>query len=160
MKLMLPVFPLLYRNIFFNINKTVGGFIDSIIKDEDLKLVLLANIGYYHDDPHTMSFLYFAIAQGGFYSAANYIKGVSQKLSDHLANVIQSNGGQILTGQLVTKIITENGKATGVKYRKTFAKDAEEKIAYADTIIANTAIPNISEMLPATQKSILLKKIT
>jgi len=159
MKLMLPVFPLLYRNIFFNINKTVGDLIDSIINDEDLKLVLLANIGYYHDDPHTMSFLYFAIAQGGFYSGANYIKGGSQKLSDHLAKVIQLNGGQVLTGQLVTKIFTENGKTTGVKYRKTHDKDDEEKEAYANTIIANAAIPNINKMLPPTEKNILLRKI-
>lgn len=159
-KLMLPVFPFLYRNIFSNVNKTVGDFIDSIINNEDLKLVLLANIGYYHDDPHTMSFLYFAVAQGSFYSGANYIKGGSQKLSDHLAKVIRLNGGQVLTGQLVTKIITENGKATGVKYRKTYDKDFEEKEVYANTIIANAAIPNVTnEMLSPTEKNILLRKV-
>lgn len=160
MNLMLPVFPFLYRNIFSNANKTVGDFIDSIINDEDLKLVLLANIGYYHDNPHTMSLLYFAVAQGGYYSGANYIKGGSQKLSDYLAEVIQSNGGQILTGQLVTKIITENGKATGVKYRKTYGKDVEEHEAYANTIIANAAIPNIAnEMLSSLEKNILQRQV-
>ena len=159
MKLMLPVFPLLYRNIFFNLKKTVGDFIDAIINNEDLKLVLIANIGYFHDDPHTMSLIFFAIAQFRFYQRANYIKGGSQQLSNHLANVIQSNGGEVLTGQLVIKIIIENGKATGVKYKRTFDKDTEEKVAYANTIIANAAIPNIPEMLPPREKNILQSKI-
>ena len=32
---------------------TLGEFLDSIIKNEDLKLVLLGNLGYFHDDPST-----------------------------------------------------------------------------------------------------------
>jgi len=160
MKLLLPFFPLLYRNILVNVNRTVGDFVDSIISNEDLKLVLLANIGYYHDDPHTMSLLSFAIPQGSFYSGANYIKGGSQKLSDYLAEVIRLNGGQVLTGQLVTRIITENGKATGVKYKKTVGKDVEEQEAYANTIIANAAIPNVAnEMLPPLEKKLLQRQV-
>ena len=35
--------------------KSVGEFLDEIITDEDLKLVLLGNLGYFHDDPYTLS---------------------------------------------------------------------------------------------------------
>ncbi len=35
--------------------KSIGQFLDEIITNEDLKLVLLGNLGYYHDDPYTLS---------------------------------------------------------------------------------------------------------
>ncbi|MCK7541600.1 MAG: hypothetical protein MZV63_67315 [Marinilabiliales bacterium] len=32
----------------------MGEFLDSIIKNDDLKLILLGNLGYFHDDPYTL----------------------------------------------------------------------------------------------------------
>ena len=34
---------------------SLGEFLDSIIHNEDLKLVLLGNLGYFHDDPYSIS---------------------------------------------------------------------------------------------------------
>ena len=48
MILLFPVFPLIYPNVVKSNNKTLGGFLDSITKNDKLKLILTANIGYYH----------------------------------------------------------------------------------------------------------------
>jgi phytoene dehydrogenase-like protein len=34
---------------------SLGEFLDSIINNEDLKLILLGNLGYFHDDPYSIS---------------------------------------------------------------------------------------------------------
>ena len=67
-------------------DKSLGEFLDSIIKNEDLKLILLGNLGYFHDDPYSLSLSYYTVAQGSYFTGgASFIKGGSQKLSDHLA---------------------------------------------------------------------------
>jgi phytoene dehydrogenase-like protein len=158
--LLLPIFPLLYPNITFNTFNTVGRFLDKITKNEDLKLVLAANIAYYHDDPYSMSLIYYSAAQAGFYSGGYFIKGGSQKLSDYLANIIKSNGGEILFKQLVTKIIIENGKAVGVEYKKNSSKEDDiNRSVFSKIIIANAAIPNLVTMLPEKEQLFLNKKI-
>jgi phytoene dehydrogenase-like protein len=137
--------------------KSLGEFLDSIIRNEDLKLVLLGNLGYFHDDPYSISLTYYSVAQGSYYSGgASYIKGGSQKLSDHLADYIQSHGGTVVLNHLVTAIIKEKNKLVGVTYKKRRGSSSEILIAYADEIIANAAIPNVAEMLPL-ESGVMLK---
>ena len=125
---------------------SVGEFLDSIIKNDDLKLILLGNLGYFHDDPYTLSLAYYSIAQGSYYSGgASYIKGGSQKLSDHLAAFIRNHGGEVLLSHLVTGIKTNEGRAESVTYRRK--GDPEIFEATADEIIANNAIPNLPDLI-------------
>jgi all-trans-retinol 13,14-reductase len=154
----IPIFPFLYPNIVRYNNKSIGEFVDSIVKNEDLKLALIANVGYYHDNPYTLSMLYFGVAQGGFYlGGGHYIKGGSQKLSDYLAGFIKESGGEVVLGHLVTKILIENKKAVGIEYKKTLG-EKETKKAYADVIIANAAVPNVATGLLPTAEAEVLKK--
>jgi phytoene dehydrogenase-like protein len=150
---LLPVFPIFYRNIMLRENATLGQFLDSVIQDEDLKLVLLANLGYYHDNPYTMSLLFYAVAQGSYFSGGgHFIKGGSQKLSNYLVSVIERNGGEVLLRHLVTSIITKDNKAIGVRYRKTSGSDTETQEAFGDFVVANAAIPNVvNELLPPSE---------
>jgi all-trans-retinol 13,14-reductase len=128
--------------------KSLGEFLDSIIHNEDLKLVLLGNLGYFHDDPYSISLNYYSTAQGSYYKGgASYIKGGSQRLSDHLAQYIRDHGGEILLNHLVTGIVTEGARLRGVKYKKRTGSSSRIVTAYADEIIANTAIPNVAELL-------------
>ncbi len=127
---------------------SVGKFLDSIINNDDLKLVLLGNLGYFHDDPYSLSLNYYSVAQGSYYSGGgNFIKGGSQKLSDYLANFIIENGGKVILKHLVTEIITENNKAVGVKFETNKKNETELNSAFADDIIANAAIPNVANIL-------------
>ena len=150
---LLPVFPIIYPNVMFRENGTIGDFLDSIINDEDLKLVLLANLGYYHDDPYSLSLLYYAAAQASYFSGGgHFIKGGSQKLPDYLAGVIRDNGGEVRLRHLVTGILTSDNRAIGVTYRKATGHDAETQEAFGDYIIANAAIPNVvNELLPPSE---------
>jgi all-trans-retinol 13,14-reductase len=87
-------------------DNNLGNFLDSIIRNEDLKLILLGNLGYFHDDPYTLSLMYYSVAQGSYFSGGgNYIKEGSQKLSDYLAGFIKKNGGDVILNHLVTEII-------------------------------------------------------
>lgn len=130
-------------------DKSLGAFLDSIISNEDLKLVLLGNLGYFNDDPYSISLAYYSIAQGSYYNGgASYIKGGSQKLSDHLAKFIKDHEGEVLLRHLVTGYITENEKLVGITYKNKKAQDSEIRIAYGNEIIVNAALPNITELLP------------
>lgn len=159
-KLLTPLFPLLYPKVVFNMKKSVGELLDSMIKDETLKLILLGNLLYYHDDPYTMSLIFYSVAQTSYFSGASYIQGGSHNLSDFLAEKITSNGGEILTRHLVTKIITENGKAIGVEYRQNTKKETENKKAFSKYIVTNAAVPNVaSGLLPKEEGNKIQKKI-
>jgi phytoene dehydrogenase-like protein len=158
MLLSMPLFPFLVPNLMIHENTTVGKFLDALFDDEDLKLVLLANLGYYHDDPYTMTLLYYSVAQGSFFSGGGYfIKGGSQMLSDYLASVIENHGGKIIYSHMVNEIIIENGVATGVKYSKKSATKGERQTAYGKCIVANAALPNvIGELIKDTHAKMKL----
>ncbi len=127
---------------------SVGEFLDSITGNESLKLVLLGNLGYFHDDPYSLSLTYYSVAQGSYYGgAASFIKGGSQNLSDHLAAYIRNHGGEVLLNHLVTGITEHDGRLNGVTYRKK-AGSSDEMTAYGRDIIANAAMENIAGFLP------------
>jgi len=129
-------------------DRSVGAFLDEIISDEDLKLVLLGNLGYFHDDPYTLSWIYYLTAQGSYYGGrANFIRGGSQQLSSVLGEIITENGGTVKLNRMVVAIDYAGGKPVGVSYHKT---KGGEKAVHSDTathIIANTAVPNLAQSL-------------
>jgi phytoene dehydrogenase-like protein len=130
------------------VGQSLGDFLDTITDNEDLKLVLLGNLGYYHDDPYGLSLNYYCVAQRSYYTGGgNFIKGGSQKLSDYLAGFIENNGGEVIMKHAVTDIIVEDKKAVGVIYKGT-KKGSEPIKAYATDIVANAAMKNVAEMLP------------
>lgn len=138
---------------------SIGEYLDSIIKNEDLKLILLGNLGYFHDDPYSLSLAYYSIAQGSYFTGgASFVKGGSQILSDHLADFIKSHGGEVLLSHIVTGITTHGNKATGVLYKNKSRPDLME--AFADEIIANNAIPNVAELLPEETGKLLKDECT
>lgn len=128
---------------------SVGKFLDSIIKNESLKLILLGNLGYFHDDPYSLSLSYYVAAQGSYFrGGGNFIKGGSQRLSDYLTKFIKNNGGRVLLKHEVKNILTKDDKAIGVSYfKKSCPQDLIED--FAEEIIANNSIPVVAgKMLP------------
>ncbi len=139
---------------------SLGAFLDSIIHNDDLKLILLGNLGYYHDDPYSLSLAYYASAQGSYYSGgASFIKGGSQQLSDHLANFIRSHKGEVLLKHEVTAIKTDQHQVTGVIYESKEKHGAGMFEVDADEIIANTAMPNVANLLPEGYGDTLKKEL-
>lgn len=137
-------------------DKSVGDFLDSVIGSNDLKLVLLGNLGYFHDDPYSLSLAYYSVAEGSYYTnGASFIKGGSQKLSDHLADYIRSHGGEVMLNRLVTGVTVEDGRATGVIFRKRSGTSQNLEEATADEIVANCSIPALADMLPPEHGNLL-----
>jgi phytoene dehydrogenase-like protein len=157
MKLLYPLFPLFYPKLAFLNGANLGDFMDGIIRDEELKIVLLANMPYYHDDPYSLSLLYYSMAQSSYYrGGGHFIKGGSQRLSDHLASVIRENGGRVLLNSKVTKILTDGGRAVGVAFT---TKGGGEDVARARTIVANAAVPLVERMLSEPERALLSRRI-
>lgn len=127
---------------------TIGHFLDAIISDNDLKLILLGNLGYFLDDPYQLSLEYYCMAQNSYYTGGgNFIRGGSQVLSDALAQVIRSNGGEVMLNHLVTGIEVLDGKAVGVTYRKKIGRLGELERVEGIDIIANASIPQVGDVL-------------
>jgi phytoene dehydrogenase-like protein len=141
-------------------DKSIGEFLDSVFTDEDLKVILLGNLGYFADDPYSLSLAYYAAAQGSYYTGGScYIKGGSQKLSDCLAAFIKDHGGEVILNHLVTGIKTRNGKISGIEFRK---KNDNLNILFeaeTDHLIANNSVAGVADMLPSDHGSVLKHQI-
>ena len=122
-------FPLLFSNILRYKNKTVTEVLDKIIDNDELKLILNANVQYYNDTPDTLSFLLHCVAQHSYFSGGGwFIKGGSQKLSDYLAKVIIDNGGEIITKAHVTQCDSNH---------VTYLRKKEKTSIKSDAVISN-----------------------
>jgi phytoene dehydrogenase-like protein len=149
----LLTFPLDNWTFLRHRNTTLGEFLDGLVEDEELKLVLTANLGYYHDDPYSMSLPFYAAAQGGYFAGGGYyIEGGSQALSDHLAADIENHGGTVRTGRLVTDLLVDDGRIAAVRHERsrpgaTTTTGREVETTPAETVVANAAIPLVAEEL-------------
>jgi len=143
----LPNFVLDHPTFVRHRNATLGDFLDALTDNEELKLVLGANYGYYHDDPYSLSLPKFASAQAGYFiNGGYYIKGGSQELSDHLVSVIEDNGGAAEFGRLATDILVEDGRAVGVRHERV-ATNEDARIDRCAHVVANAAIPQVADSL-------------
>ena len=80
--------------------------LDRVFGDnEAVKCALAANLSYFHDDPNTLWWIYFAMAQGNYLqSGGRYVQGGSQRLSSALARAIKVAGGEVLVRRTVSAI--------------------------------------------------------
>jgi len=90
-------FPIKFFEILKYKNASVKDVFDKIFSNEELKIILNANIGYYHNSTN-LSFLLHCIAQYSYFLGGGwFIKGGSSVLSNYLAKVIKENRGRIFT---------------------------------------------------------------
>jgi phytoene dehydrogenase-like protein len=128
--------------------KSIGQFMDEIIRDEDLKLALLGNLGYYHDDPYTLSWFYYLGAQGSHFGGpGSFIQGGSQQLSNALMEIIREHGGVVKLNCLATRINSGGKKPPGVTYQEMRGRDRAVYSDQAGGIIVNAAVPNLAGQL-------------
>ncbi len=123
------LFPFRFSKILKYKSKSVKEVLDAIFSNEELKVILNANMGYYHDKASELSFLLHALAQHSYYQGQGwFIKGGSKVLSDYLASLIKENGGEILLRANVTKI---------EKNRLRYIKNNQEHTLDFDILISN-----------------------
>ncbi len=117
---------------------------------EGVKCALAANISYYHDDPNTMWWLFFAAAQGDFLKSGScYIRGGSQRLSHAIARAVKAAGGEIVLRRQVSEIrLGRDGRPTGVVHIGRKGNDRVE--VQAPSVVGNAAPSSLADMMPAT----------
>lgn len=151
------------KSLFNRRKATLGEVLDQYFTSEELKIIICSNLAYYHDNPYELSFNYFSIAQLSYLEGGGwYIAGGSLKLSKYLADYIEKHGGKIVLKHEVTEILLDNKqrKVKGVKYIRTKRNDPPIESAFANIIIANTAVTNLAEnLIPSLQNSSYTKQV-
>jgi len=114
--------------------------------NEAVKCAIAANLSYYHDDPKTLWWPFFAIAQGGLLlSGGCYVQNGSQRLSSALAREIKRAGGEAVLRRVVTGI-EKNGDTFRISHT---AKDGSDpKVAEAARVVSNAAPSSTAALLP------------
>ncbi len=109
-------FPAKFPFLFKNFNRTWGAMIDDRIKDPKLKAVISGLWGYFGLPPSKLSPFYYAMPLMGYLEGGGYYPaGTSQKISNALAGIIKTNGGQVKLNTRVEKILTRDHAAIGVR---------------------------------------------
>jgi phytoene dehydrogenase-like protein len=122
--------------------------LDRVFGDnEAVKCALAANLSYYHDDPATLSWVFFAAAQGAYLQSGGcYVQGGSQRLSSALGRAIKVAGGQMLVRRLVSAIAMDpQGRAHQVTH--TARDGSDPRIIEAGRIVSNAAPAITAELL-------------
>jgi all-trans-retinol 13,14-reductase len=98
------------------INKSFKEKLDEYFKNEDLKALLCALLGYVGTTPDKTPASSALTACVSYYLHGGYFpKGGAQKFANSLRDFIVNHGGTVLVNHKVDRILVEDGKAVGVK---------------------------------------------
>jgi phytoene dehydrogenase-like protein len=124
--------------------------LDRIFRDnEAVKCALAANLSYYHDDPATLWWVFFAIAQGGYLqSGGRYVQGGSQRLSSALARAIRAAGGEVVVRRVVSRIAVGSQGGPGI-VTHTARDGSDPRQVEGLRIVSNAAPSALASLLPA-----------
>jgi phytoene dehydrogenase-like protein len=122
---------------------------DQVFGDnEAVKCALAANLSYYHDDPATLSWPFFAMSQGGFLlSGGRYVQGGSQRLSSALARAIRTASGEVMIRRIVTAIeLDAQGRPAAVVHSNRDGGDVQT--VESAVVVSNAAPKILASLLP------------
>jgi phytoene dehydrogenase-like protein len=140
-----PMFRDWRRSVTEVFGRALGG-------DEAVKCALAANLPYWHDDPDTMWWILFAVAQGGYLAGGGrFVRGGSARFSNALAEATTKAGGEIILGRQVTDVrFGADGCPIGIAHMDR--KGGEPVEVRAPIIVANAAPAILVSMLPASMR--------
>ncbi|MDW8035867.1 MAG: NAD(P)/FAD-dependent oxidoreductase, partial [Candidatus Korarchaeum sp.] len=102
-------------------NKTIEEKLNEHIRNDDLKKLLLAHIGYIGADPSEVQASSALTACISYYLHGGYFpKGGAQRFAETLRKFIEGHGGEVLVNHRVDRIIVEGGMVKGVLSRNKF----------------------------------------
>ena len=112
-----------------HMGKGIIPFMNDYVKDPRLKSVLSINSTCANLPPSRMSVLAIAglLIEGGLSNP--HVKGGAQAVSEAFAKSIQDRGGEVAVGQLVEKILVEDGRAVGVRIVSSYLSTPAGKTA-------------------------------
>ena len=114
--------------------------LDQVFGDnEAVKCALAANLSYFHDDPATLWWIFFAMAQGSYLqSGGRYVQGGSQRLSSALGPRHRVAGGEVLVRRIVSGIALD---AQGRVSTVTHTAKRRQRSARPSKACASSAMP-------------------
>jgi len=123
--------------------------LDRVFGDnEAVKCALAANLSYFHDDPATLWWPFFAMAQGSYLqSGGRYVQGGSQRLSSALGRAIRAAGGELLVRRLVSGV-TLDADGSGATVTHTAKDGSDPKIVEGVRLISNAAPEVLAALMP------------
>jgi len=117
--------------------------------NEAVKCALAANLSYYHDDPATLWWIFFAMAQGSYLlSGGRYVQGGSQRLSSALARAIRNSGGEVMVRRVASHIALDPQGRAGI-VTHTARDGSDPQLVEGLRIIANAAPAALAPLMPA-----------
>jgi phytoene dehydrogenase-like protein len=135
--------------------------LDRVFGDnEAVKCALAANLSYYHDDPTTLWWIFFAMTQASYLtSGGRYVQGGSQRLSSALARAVRVAGGEVLVRRIVSHIAVDaEGHVSTVTH--TARDGSDPKIVEGSRIVSNAAPETLAALMPAAAAKTLAKHYT
>lgn len=116
-------------------NATVADLLDSCTKDPMLRAVMLGQHGDYGLPPSQVSAVLHAGLAYHYFQGAFYPRGGGQIIADKIAEDFEAHGGTIHLRRTVERILTNNGRVTGVQI-------AASRRAPAQTVLAPIVLSN------------------
>ena len=136
--------------------------LDRIFGDnEAVKCALAANLSYYHDDPATLWWMFFAMAQGSYLlSGGRFVQGGSQRLSSALARAVRVAGGDVLVRRIVSGIALDAARPRQHRHPHRQATAATRRLWKRSRIISNAAPAALAPLMPAAAAEKLTESYT
>jgi phytoene desaturase len=119
-------------------NFSMGQRIDMFFQDPRLKIILMGDAPHWGSLPSKTSYVFDAMLRLSYFLGNYYPKGSSQKFADDLGRCLTRRGGHILKCAEVERILTENGKAAGVRI-KTISKKEPEYFQFNAAVVVSNA---------------------
>jgi phytoene dehydrogenase-like protein len=116
--------------------------------NEAVKCALAANLSYFHDNPATLWWIFFAVVQGSYLlSGGRFVQGGSQRLSSALARAIRVAGGEVMIRRVVSGIgLDEQGRTTTITHTAKDGGDAQ--MVECAAVVGNAAPAALAPLMP------------
>jgi phytoene dehydrogenase-like protein len=136
-------FPMLYPRMWKVRRQTLADLLADHVTHPEVRSALAFLWGYYGLPPEKLSAFYYAIATAGYLKNGSfYIKDRSQRLSDLLADAVDTAGGELIYDTAAEKILLKDQAVSGVVL-------SDGRTLPARAVVSNASAPSLfNEMLP------------
>jgi all-trans-retinol 13,14-reductase len=126
---------------------TTSQVLDEIGIEGKLRTLLTVHWGYIGSTPDESSFPVHALTHTHFWNGAYYPEGGAKAFAEHMLRNVLEAGGRVVTRASVETIVTENGRAVGVRMKDGVELRAKVVVSAtgAKTTVRRLAPPSLRE---------------
>lgn len=145
-----PIVALIEKLTGHTPTRSTRDYLNNHFRSAELRALLASQWGDYGLPPSRSAFAIHALIAHHYFNGGWFPKGGSARIARTIEHTIERAGGAVRVGQEVTRIITENGRAVGVRVRDRRGPHPHEYTAYAPIIISNVGAPlTFGKLLPS-----------